>query len=262
LENSPVKLINIRTLGDGRRAVAQTGVATVASDMKLPELVTHCRESAAFDEKLISRKREWVASRSTESADLRPYDQAVDRFVGAIYRQTTTQLEAPLDPAMAECAQRVLTSAFPSGLAAVTQASYPDEIGASKDIVAKLRGPNAADANHLRLGSYLDALDQATRDFEVALTRIQPVGLTYDQIRADQAEGQARLIETVMRICGAFPSRSAEHAAARAQLLAPILRQDAQVREYRSRHRAVPDVDPKTGQEIPTPAPEFVAPEA
>ena len=77
-----------------------------------------------------------------------------------------------------------------------------------------------------------------------------------------RAQGQEHLLQAVSLILGRYYQSTPADVAARAELLAPILRQNEAIRQYLRMRRSVEDVNPDPGEVDPGAPPSSPEPQA
>lgn len=179
-------------------------------------------------------------------------DIHLDRVIAVLHQHLEGRQALYGTEPMGELATDLRLRYLPSGVAAVTQLAYEDELAASERILAGLKGPDAEAAAQLQLQPIIDELLRWTTAMRVELGRLAPETIRFDAVRAARAELRRALALVVAR---AITTHSApEQAEAFAQLMAPLVFQMERIRSLRARHRPVTDVDPGTGEEHTEPS--------
>jgi hypothetical protein len=99
----------------------------------------------------------------------------------------------------------------------------------------------------LGLGLNAQRLAKLSAEYEEALKGVDT--LDFGKVKAAREQGQVLLVRLAAKIMGTFDEPTGEHAEKRAALLGPIVKQNQAISDHIRARRAVPDVDPKTGEE-------------
>lgn len=250
--NSPFDLIRLYQFPPGRRELALSILAARAAERDLPSLAQAADAAVAFERDAAEQRRKWVAWRvaaSRATGQARMLDPALDRTVAAIASMAESWVQAlPEDDPQAQAAQRVLAAAYPQGVSAITNQTYPEQLALVTTLVELLGSPEmVADVQAIGAASLVPRLAQLTEQFrgELSITGAQsPV--TTEQMMANQATGQTNLLAVVAQVLG-LAAKAPEVAQ---YLLVPVLEQQAALAaQFRARRRRT-DVDPATGDEV------------
>ncbi len=155
-----------------------------------------------------------------------PVDHELDRGLSALEMLLSAQ--APLygaDSEQAQAAGRVRQAAFPLGVAAVTSLPFVEEHATVTDLLAELQEPEsslAADIAVLGLAPTFERMATLNARYGELLSQ-PPEQLSFDRLRAADAEGQRMLRKVVVAVLAGFPEDTSEHVEARSRLLRPIL---------------------------------------
>jgi hypothetical protein len=244
-------LFNLYQFSTGRRIFALQQVLKGAKKLKLADLEAHLTAAIKHDRATRKLDLEWQkqGSRSKSQGDASRIDPLVDRTLTALRDGAAAQAEgASPDDDIVEKVATFIGEVFPTGVTAVTQLSYVDELSAVDEIVAKLKGELAPMVKELGLTRQATRLARLAGEYRAALEAQPPPALDFGTVRAARAEGQNLMLQAVAMIVGKFPSNTPEHAQARTALLAPILRQNEAIAQYLRTRRTVEDVNPETGE--------------
>jgi hypothetical protein len=252
------EVITVSVFPTGRRVFAHRGVLKVAIDHGFTSLAAHLQNAIAQDEATLRLELQWEQTKAAPSpAPSAPaLDTEVDANLVAIY-DVCTVMAAMTAPGMpVESAKTVLAKAFPGGVVSIIRKSHEDECAAVDVLVAAFKNPQelAPHIAKLALEPVVAQLESSNARFREALNRPVAQTLTFDKVASARAEGQLRLLETLAQILGL--AWAPADLTKRAQLLAPVLRQEADIRAANKRRKAVPDVDPVTGEPVGTTDPQ------
>lgn len=181
------------------------------------------------------------------------FDYLLDHCLGGVLGYVEAQMRAYMGEPRAEAAGRLLTVAFPNGLAAITHLAYAEQHAQVSAMLARLRAPDMADdvAALPELAALLARAQLLNESYGDALRSTdQP---TRAQVRAGRARVQEVVCEVLCAVIGHFPLQDTDPGTERAQLLEPILEQNRAIRVARRRRRGSIDIDPETGEELPDP---------
>lgn len=234
----------------GRRLFALHEVAERARQRGLSDLlgqieaaIEQCQQTAALE-------AGWRRSRATTEGKrvlAAQIDSQVDRVLGAISSHLGTLIHAFGDEGLGGRAKAVLTRIFPEGAGAITRLSYENELSAATVIHEDLSGPLGPEAEALHLGVYVEHLGRLLPDYRAALSREATREVSFDRIREARGRDQDALLKVMATILVMFMDD--DQVETRAHLLAPILSQQRRLKEGYTNRRALPDVDPQTGEE-------------
>lgn len=267
MDTSLASVIDLYAFPTGRRLFAHAQVHKRAAAAKLPDVVKHVNAAIAHDRACLALERRWAgiaaenrgkgAAPTTPDSPQAAYklDAIVDRTLTAIRDHALNQTigAAPDDPIHGVVAA-FLKELFPTNnLQDVTALPFVEELAAVEHILTQLGSdalaPVVEELALQRQHKHLAALTEQYRD---ALQAPTPETLAFGQVRAARADGQERLLETVAIVLGKFHGKSPADIAARADLLGPILEQDAAIGVAMRRRSIVEDVNPETGEPDPT----------
>lgn len=149
--------------------------------------------------------------------------------------------------------QTLLSAIFPGGsVIEVTQSTYVEELEAVDGILTTLKSKELAPiVTELGLTRLVKRLTKLAVDYRAAQEAPTAETVGWDKVRAARAAGQEDLLQAVAMILGLYPKSTPEHLATRANLLAPILKQNEAIRLYLRSRRTVQDVNPETGEVDP-----------
>ena len=153
-------------------------------------------------------------------------------------------------------ARALRTRLLPRGLAAIAQASYPDELVQVTALLEDAKRPDVVVevARIPGLGAVLDDLAPRAKRLREALDREARDGASYRDVIAATNRAEARLAELVAGIVFHHRGDAADAVARRRHLLEPYATQVGAMREAYRRRLPSTDVDPETGAEVPVPS--------
>lgn len=101
----------------------------------------------------------------------------------------------------------------------------------------------------LHLGKLFERLGTLTKQYRAALHVPEaPPAMAFSTVREARAAGQERLLQAVAMIVGKHFGSTPKDVAARADLLGPILKQNAAIGAAMKTRATVTDVNPETGE--------------
>lgn len=246
----------------GRRIFALRAAREVAADLQHEALVAAIDAAIAHDTRAtLPARQAYVHAREgvTTNPALVALDNVADRLVAAIDSDLKHIARSFRDanPLKAD-AIALREAVLPRGAAHITTQPLVEQHAELQQLVAALVGPQHEVAQRLGLGPKVAELEALTADYGAQLQRpaSDALPMTFVRYREIDQHGQSLMLAVLARILGLYPDDDAPEAdlAARADLLAPILEQQAQIRAHNRRSRArVPDIDPDTGVAPPAP---------
>ena len=259
-------LIPLYSLSTGRRLIAfrQLRTLTQTPTYAFPTLEAHLTEALAHDDTTRTMERRYATTTTTPTKALteaRRVDILVDRTLTALRDTAVSQASGAEegDPIIAT-AEDFVRKAFPKGVADMTSLAYPEELSAVEGILVAFKAELAPAVAELGLTRLAKRLASLAIDYRIAIDAPEPEVVRFGDLRAARARGQQFLVEATAQIIGKYWRSTPEDIAARAALLAPILKQNEAVRQALRAHRTPEDVNPDTGEAVPTaPAAEPVA---
>jgi hypothetical protein len=239
-------LFNLLTLPNGRRLYALRRIAEALGALPAAELARYVEVAKRKSTATWEMDLKWRNQQRSPGADqdLRPLDTSLDRAISAFYHAVEVWL--PVQP---ENAQRLL-QLFPNGVVDVVHLTYPEEVETVSSMLVVLGGDLAADVRALHLEPFVSRIKETHGVFRSALDARKRPEITYDEVRAARANAHEEMLRVVAVILGTYPGDHPEHAAARQQLLGPILAQNDAVRASLRGRRPVTEIDPNTGVEL------------
>ena len=257
-------IIQLNQFSTGRRAFTFQQVLPLAQKEGLTVLTTVLTSAVEADRATWAMEQKWAVQRRRGKLSqkqlkaqkaLQQSDAQMDRSLTSL-RDGAMSLIRDAGSDEQELIDKVedfLDKIFPNGVQAITSLPYPMELTAVKEIVGKLEGDLAPVVTELGLGVQAARVAKRCDAYEVAQKGVEI--LDFGDLRAAREAGQGRLLQVVAIIAGTFYEPSGDHAKKRAGLLGPIMKQNAAISEHVKARRAVPDVNPDTGEEQPVEAP-------
>lgn len=244
-------LINLYIFSTGRRIFALSQIKAKAAAASLGPLESHCSAALAHDQKTLGLEAEWAGNKSPRlyPPEARKIDVLIDTSLGALEVALDAETrDVSADDPLGQSAVQLHHELFPAGVGAITTANYVEELAEAERIVGILQSPKWAQVvSDLGLNRRVAKLSALTQKYRSALGgKANPI--IFDQIKEAREKGQNFLLQTVAIILGLHPSDSEADIQARTELMGPILAQNEAIRLYLKARRAVPDVNPETGE--------------
>lgn len=248
-------MLNVLVFTPGRRIFALRRVREAAQALELAALIEAIDRAVAFDQDVaLPARLSYTRQRQGSGADpeMVALDNAADRLVTAIdsdlkHIAHSFRPGSPLKQLAADLRRVIL----PGGARFVTALPFAEQHAALVRMVDRLTGPHADAALQLGLGPKVAELSDIAQEYGEALhTPSEATLMTYPRYRVIDQRGQRLLLGVIARIIGLYPDDEAPAAdlQARTALLAPILAQQASIRDHnRSSRDRAPDIDPNTG---------------
>lgn len=219
-----------------RRIFACTECAKAAEARGLNDLAERAMAAVRADEAVLELERARRAPpRAAQHAETAPErDARIDHALTAI-DQTLAHI-ARVFGEESERGQRATAlrgKIFPLGVTGVTALPYVEQYGEVKSLLAKLQGEWAADVDATMIAPFIAQLAELNPGYGAILNPAPDARPTADEVRAENAKGQRRLLALVATILGRFPDDTDTDIAARDALLGPIARQNDALRELR-----------------------------
>jgi hypothetical protein len=220
-------------------------------------LVTHADVCIAHDRQTLVVEASWYAqSASTEgNPELRKLDRVLDPLVTSLRDTIDSQVRAssPGDP-LVEKGLQLTQTLFPRGSSAITRATYPDEAAEVERVLEEIAKPVWSDVvTAFGLTRITGRIQTVIVEYRALLEAPAAQGVKYADVKAMRSKGQSLMLQAIAMVLGKYPSDSEVDRQGRALLLGPILRQNEAIGDYLKGRRTVPDVNPDTGEELPTP---------
>jgi hypothetical protein len=231
-----------------RRAqtLAQTGIVALSG-----------RGMTAAQTALDLRLRAQNNSAALYPAEAAAADNLVDHGVVAVEGYLDVQARMYRGEERAAAADRLRDELLPNGVAAITRLPYAEQHGQVSTLLGRAAAPElAADVAALpELPSLLTRLGTINDDYGTILSNVAARRPTSEELREAERRSQELLEATVALIIGQCALEQPENTADRDHLLEPIMQQNAAIRASRRQRRTPIDIDPETGEELPTPTP-------
>jgi hypothetical protein len=268
MDSSLATLIPLYSFSTGRRLVAFRQLRTLTQSLTyaFPSLEAHLTAALDHDDATRTLERRYATTTSTTPSskgitEARRVDILVDRTLSAIRDAAAAQANGADegDPIIA-VSESFLRTVFPKGVNDMTSLGFAEELAAVEGLVLAFKGELAPIVAELDLTRLTRRLASLAIDYRVAVDAPEPEVVSFGDLRAARAKGQQYLVQAVAQIVGKYWRNTPEDVAARAALMAPILKQNEAIRQALRAHRNPDDVNPDTGEVDPTaPAAEPVA---
>jgi hypothetical protein len=251
-------LISIPFLTTGRRLFALKQCLELAKELMLAPLVTLIEEAILHDQGTIGMERAWTRSKKVSKArgNAVVLDNSIDGIIGSIQ---STMLNhkvalAPNNP-IVKAADIILSQLFPEGVKPIITLPFEEQLSVNDDIVNRLKTDLKEACALTGIAGYVENLETLNEAFRLELRKTATKETTFDVIEARQAEGNLFVRQVVALVLGTFYQKTAEASEKRSALLKPILDQCERLRQSRKGRRPAGDVDPDTGDELPSEEP-------
>jgi hypothetical protein len=247
METTLKNLIKLAPSTPGRRILALRKMRAEAVALDLPHIVELADKAIAHDMETRGLDMRWLAERTIRSphaAAMPAIEALADQLLTGL-RDGARLHALGADGATLVAVDSFIATVFPAGVFAVTSLPYVDEAAELERIVTMLHGPLAPQVIRFGLGRLVERLAVVSARYREALH--PGAKLDFATVRAAREQGQLYLLQIVAMIMGTFPLDTPEHVDGRRRLLGSIMEQDAAIRAYRRGRRAVPDMDPDTG---------------
>jgi hypothetical protein len=257
MDTSLATLISLYSFSTGRRLFAfrQLLALTQSPTYAFPTLETHLTDALAHDNLTRDLERRYAISPATSPKGLteaKRVDILVDRTLSSIRDTAVAQATGADegDPIIAT-SESFVRSVFPKGVHYTTSLGFVDELAAVENILTAFNTDLAPSVAELGLTRLAKRLAKLAVEYRLALDAPDPAVVRFGEIRAARAQGQQHLLQAVAQILGKYWRDTPDDVAARAALMAPILKQNEAIRQSLRTQRPVEDIDPVTGEVLP-----------
>lgn len=156
---------------------------------------------------------------------------------------------------VSEAAARIEQAIFKQGIVEVTHLKFEDQLGVMMAMDTELAGALRDDVRRVGFDDEVQRFRARVADFATELRRQRAEHTTWDEVVARREElHEATCLALVMILASFADLEDGEAIVMREHILAPLREQQARVLEAQSRHKAVGDVNPDTGEESGDPA--------
>lgn len=259
MDTSLTTFITLYSFSTGRRLFAfrQLIALTQSPTYSFPDLTTHLAAALDHDQQTRDLERRYAISPATSPKGLteaRRVDILVDRTLSSLRDAAVAQATGADegDPIIA-ISESFVRTVFPKGVNDLTSLGFFDELAAVDNILAAFNAELAPAVAELGLTRLAQRLTKLAVEYRAALDAPDPAIVSFGAVRAARAQGQQHLLQAVAQILGKHWSDAPGDVAARAALLAPVLKQNEAIRQSLRLQRPVEDIDPVTGEVTPTP---------
>jgi len=258
MDTSLATLLNLYNFSTGRRLFCfrQLLLLAISPTYSFPALETHLNAAISHDHHTRDLERRYASSPTPAPkgvTEARRVDVLVDRTLTAIRDGAAVQASGADegDPIIA-ISETFLRAAFPKGVSDMTSLPFVEELNAVEGLLAAFSADLAPAVAELGLTRLVQRLAKLAVEYRAALESPEPAIVTFGELRAARATGQLHLLQATVQILGKHWSNSPADLAARAALMAPILKQNEAIRQALRAHRTPEDVNPDTGEVDPT----------
>lgn len=249
-------VITILYMPAGRRLFIARAIEAYAREHGLDAIAERAARLASEEQRVLGIRAAYHRNRRGSRGDpvLVALDNRADRLLGAIFRDlrdiTLTFEEG--DP-VREAAEELCDELFPAGVAVFTQMPHVEQAAEMQRLVGEFEARFAPHVATVGLAPKAGELKRQSGEYVTRLNARSGAEVDYATFRAADLEGQRGLRAMVAVIAGTFPDEEPEQVAHRSRLLQPVLQQQEAVRLHYRKRRAVPDIDPDTGEELVEP---------
>lgn len=247
-------LIDLHVFSPGRRLFALMQIHEIAKERNETGLLPLLDEAIAAERRNIELIASYHADQKKKkgSSEAQAIDRKIDRNLGAIQdvAKAVLKTEEPSEPRY-QRAEEMLGAFFPLGILSVTLLPYVEELAQVERILDLARGVYKHTVAEVGVEQFLHNLASLATEFRETLEANRPEGIAYDSVRSSAARCQNLLLQVAAYVIGHHHADTDEEAKAREELLRPILIQNEEIYEHLRARRSIPDVDPKTGEELP-----------
>lgn len=267
MDTSLASVFDLYVFPTGRRLFALGQMMKRGQALGFEPLVKHCKAAITQDRACLALEGQWAGSAyqarqyGTGADAAQKVDINVDRTLTAIRDRAESETAgAPPDDPIHATVATFLRAVFPAGVQAVTALPYVEELSAVDQILQVLRSKtHAPTVKELGLERIVARLESLAAEYRAVLEKPSPATVGWGQVRAARAAGQERLLQAVALVVGRYHGSSEADVAARADLLGPIVAQQAALAASLRVRRPIEDVDPETGAPAPN-APDAAPP--
>lgn len=241
----------------GRRIVTAQTILDVATEVGDTELAQQATEAIAFDRNVWQMQRKWEKTRTIKEGtrvDLRQIDQQLDRNLVGIFNVADGHVYSLLPgDEQYDISQAFLEEFFPNGPGAITRLPYEDQLATVDAYLVRWHSDWKDRLDKLALTTLVARATSLTAEYRKGVTTIAQRDLTWDEVKATDNIGQELMLALVIRVCGFYNSQSPDDINMRTRYLATFIDQNQRIAQIRKRTPIVADIDPDSGEEIPTP---------
>ncbi|NUN15047.1 MAG: hypothetical protein HUU55_15565 [Myxococcales bacterium] len=248
------RFIAIRIFPTGRRLFTFKNVRKAADELGMTALVQELESAIAADSKCLDLERAWRAQlgAGTARGSSTEVDARVDRLISAIVSQLQ-HMERSLDKSnpKKKRAADFRTNWFPGGAGALTSLPLEEELEEVHGLLVAFEDSEIQeDIVTLGIFPYVDELRDLAPSYRAEVETLPKQAVVFATVMEARRAGQRRLAKLVAYILGTMDEAMTDEA--QDELLAPILDQDRRLADAARLGHKVPDVDPDTGQDLPT----------
>jgi hypothetical protein len=244
--------IPVGILSTGRRLFVLEQMRETAEDMGGHEdVVERIDEATTHDQQTRDMEGLWggVRNGNFDGVGVGAVDRTLDRRISAVRDGAEVQRQgaAPDDP-IHDTVDTFLKTAMPEGVFAITSLPHVEQLSETEKLLAKLRGPLAAQVTELGLGRQVARIEEIVPQYRAALRANGELPIEFTPVREGRRRGHRYLLEIVAMVLGRYNrAEDPAHRAARARLLTPLHKQLEAMRALRGR-RGAAGTQPDTGE--------------
>ncbi len=252
---SDVSLIDILVFPTGRRlySLGLVQEAIADGDAEAP-LRARVEAALAADRKTraLELRYEGQDSAAEHGPDAPALSHDIERALSGLDETLRSNIRSfPADDPVAVASRQVRKALLPSGVAAITELDFVQELETLSTLLKTAAEPDVAgQLDAAKTQHYVDRLSGLVERFRASVGAGQAGAVGFDQVKKARATGQRNLLEVVAWVLGHYLEDTEDQVAARERLLRPILDQNEDIHRQHSRQLAVTDVDPNTGQAV------------
>ncbi|QDG51835.1 hypothetical protein FIV42_14110 [Persicimonas caeni] len=256
MEASLASYFDLYQFTTGRRLFALRAIEAIAAQLGYDDIADSARAAIDFNEGVRELEGEWQTTKSTTEGvrvEADRLDEVIDRTVGGFHSRLKSDIQSfPADHPLGKTARELKRKIFPEGARPIITEAFEDELSSLQAMNAKLDAMRATHVEPLGAGAIADRLVGLTDEFAQALEAPQSRPVAFSEVRAARLQGQERMLRVAAKILGKFNGENPGDAEARQKLMTPIVDQNERIADYYRRQRPVPDIDPDSGEDVPT----------
>lgn len=252
MQNTITEFFSVRRMPSSRCAYALGQMREVGDRHGVPAPLAERIEGACqVADHTLELELDWEQARtqtSTARGNAAQIDVELDQAIAAIGRILDGELLGPAESPHTQAAKQIHNVIFPGGVVAVIHAPFEHQHVMIDALIGRLRGELAQQVALLGLDRHVERVNALNQSFGRELQNTERPKVSYDQVTASRDALHVALCQV---IAAAFEHLRADaDAPTLSALLSPLVEQQQRTRDYLSRRRAVPAVDPGTGAEI------------
>ncbi|TXD35448.1 hypothetical protein FRC98_16680 [Lujinxingia vulgaris] len=253
MQNTITEFFSVRRMPSSRCAYALGQMREVSDRHGVPApLAERIEQACQVADHTLELELDWEQARtqtSTARGNAAQIDVELDQAIAAIGRILDGELLGPPESPHTKAARQVQNVAFPAGVSAVIHSTYEHQHVMIDTLLKRLTHELKEQIALLGLGRHVERVETLNRRFGQELKRTERPAISYEQVVASRDALHIALCQVL--------AASFEHLRTDADIdllnmvLSPLVEQQQRTRAYQSRRRAVPPVDPNSGEELP-----------